>query len=551
LYIALNNYDNAYDQPTFITLTTDGDQVGPTTFIASSIRDLEINDFVGVPTSSGVWAAVGRAANGHDYYTPNFDLGVVNYSINGGYKLVVNTAATFGDGLRPTQEGISFLNWYMFGPDLAGNVRIDTLNTITNESAVRTAGSGTGTDAIFTISWRTSSPVAYVVSIAGGGTNYANDDVLKITGEKLGGSTPLNDLTITITTDGGVITGVTPSGSPTLINTVLSLQGNPLAFSSFESWGSTRIRSNNSTDALLITNFVYGPGLTFHTMGNIGWDTLNAVAFDTISNSIYVGGRYHPLGNNSGARRSVLAKVASETAFVWQVELDDYHGRNEIRGIAVDDAGAIGTVAVNDNYDTVVTKVSTDGAMLWQRIIKRVFFAPSYDNDTYGIGVDSNNNFIITARATRDDDFDGNNEDLILASFNTNGDLLWSRSLGTLQNDYSLWDRTFRNITVKDDTMIITGYTFAGGYRVTHPSDPVGFVAKLPTDGTGMGHYGEWRYINLPLEIETVSNTAANTATMTFTQSNDIDWDNNNYTYANLAVRSGGMMGEFGLPSIT
>ena len=557
LFIALNDYSSAYDTPIIIEMTTNGEQVGVATTIASNRRDIEVNDFVtgvGRSWADNAWAAVGRAANGHDYYTPNFD-SVANYSINLGYKLVVNTASTFGEGLRPTLEGINNYDWYMFGPDLTGNVRIDTINTITNESAVRTAGSGTGTDAIFTISWRTSSPVAYVVSIAGGGTNYANDDVLVITGDKLGGTDPLNNLTLAITTEGGVITGVTPTGSPTLINTVLSLQGNPLVFSSFESWGSTRILSNNSTDALLITLDVFDRDNVPHavTLGNVGWDTFNAVAFSTVSNNLYVGGRYHPLGN-SGPRRSVLAKIHGNNSpldFVWQVEVDDYTGRNEIRGIAVDSTDSIGVVAVNNDYDTVVTKVSGDGAMLWQRKIKRTFMAPSFDNDTYGIGVDALGNFIVTARATRDDDFDGNNEDLVIASFDTDGDLLWSRSLGTIQNDYSLWDRTFRNITVKDDTMVITGYSYAGGFRVTHPSNSVGFVAKLPTDGTGMGHYGEWRYLNLPLEIEVVSNTAANTATMTFTQSNDIDWDNNNYTYANLAVRSSGSMTEFALPSIT
>ena len=560
LFIALNDYSSAYDTPIIIAMTTNGEQVGDATIIGSTRRDLNVNDFVsgiGQNWADGSWAAVGRAANGRDYYTPNFDVGVTNYSINGGTRLVVNTAATFGDGLRPTTEGINNSDWFMFGPDLTGNVRINTINTISGEAAARTAGSGTGTDAAFNVSFRTSSPVAYEVTIATAGTNYANDDVLVITGEKLGGSTPANDLTITITTDGGVITGVTPTGSPTLVNTIFSLQGNPVTFSSFEYWNDTRILAQNSTDALLITRAVFNPignQLTWHTMGNIGWDTFNAVAFSTVSNCLYVGGRYHPLGNGGAPRRSVLAKLTGtdgDASIVWQVEVDDYKGRNEIRGIAVDSEDNIGVIAVNDPYETVVTKVSGNGVMQWQRIVKSISFGPSWDNDTYGIGVDSNNNFIITARAHRGDDFDGNNEELVIASFSPDGDLLWSRSLGTIQNEYSQWDRSFRNITVKDDTMVITGSTYAGGFRVTHPDDSVGVVAKLPTDGTGMGHYGEWRYLNLPLEIEVVSNTAANTATMTFTQSNDIDWDNNNYTYANLATRGGGAPSEFVLPSIT
>ena len=557
MFIALNDYSSAYDTPIIIVMTTNGEQVGDATTIESNLRDLNVNDFVsgiGQNWADGSWAAVGRAANGRDYYTP--DPKSSDYSINGGTRLVVNTAATFGDGLRPTTEGINNSDWFMFGPDLTGNVRINTINTIGGQAAARTSGAGTGTDAAFNVSFRTSSPVAYVVTIATAGTNYANDDVLVITGEKLGGETPLNDLTIAITTEGGVITDVDASGSPTLVNTILSLQGNPVTFSSFENWNDTRILAQTSTDALLITLDVFDRDNVPHavTLGNVGWDTFNAVAFSTVSNCLYVGGRYHPLGNGGAPRRSVLAKIHGNNSpldFVWQVEVDDYKGRNEIRGIAVDSEDNIGVIAVNDYYETVVTKVNGSGVMQWQRIVKSISFGPSYDNDTYGIGVDDLNNFIITARAHRGDDFDSNNEDLVIASFGPDGDLLWSRSLGTIQNDYSQWDRTFRNITVNHDTMVITGYSYAGGFRVTHPSNSVGVVAKLPTDGTGLGHYGEWRYMNLPLEIEVVSNTAANTATMTFTQSTDIDWDNNSYTYANLAVRSGGMMGEFGLPSIT
>ena len=558
LFIALNDYSSAYDTPIIIVMTTNGEQVGDATTIESNLRDLNVNDFVsgiGRSWADNAWAAVGRAANGRDYYTP--DPKSSDYSINGGTRLVVNTAATFGDGLRPTIEGINNSDWFMFGPDLTGNVRINTINTIGGQAAARTSGAGTGTDAAFNVSFRTSSPVAYEVTIAIAGTNYANDDVLVITGEKLGGSTPENDLTIAILTEGGVITDVDASGSPTLVNTILSLQGNPVTFSSFENWNDTRILAQTSTDALLITRAVFstiGNQLTWHTMGNIGWDTFNAVAFSTVSNTLYVGGRYHPLGNGGAPRRSVLAKLTGadgDASIVWQVEVDDYKGRNEIRGIAVDSEDNIGVIAVNDYYETVVTKVNGSGVMQWQRIVKSISFGPSYDNDTYGIGVDDLNNFIITARAHRGDDFDSNNEDLVIASFGPDGDLLWSRSLGTIQNDYSIWDRTFRNITVNHDTMIVTGSTYAGGFRVTHPSNTVGVVAKLPTDGTGLGHYGEWRYMNLPLEIEVVSNTAANTATMTFTQSTDIDWDNNSYTYANLAVRSGGMAPEFMLPRIT
>jgi hypothetical protein len=552
LTIALNDYSDARDRPLFMYIDKDdGLNVDPGDTFVSPTVDLEINDCAISPDNGGI-AAVGRAATGTTYLTPSF-VGVAANTVQNGYCLVVNREDTFG----PPGDGSPFPTpdtqnqFYMFGDGITGNVAINAVNTVGGLSATRVSGSGTGTDAVFTATWNTGS---YVVSVTTPGSNYNNNDQLKILGSDLGGISPTNDITFSITTDAGAITGVTsPTGTANVAVTVLGLSGDPVDFSAI---ATPTILVNTSTDSLFITGYVYYPGTTYSTFGNVGWDTFNAVAFDTISSggytgNVYVGGRYHPTGN-SGPRRSVLAKLASGDGpyIVWQKELDDYTGRNEIRGIAVDGEGNVYTVAENNNVNTTVTKVNSEGVMQWQRIINNTTFSPTYDHTTYGIGVNSQNHVIVTGLSVRGDDFDGDNEDITIVAFNSDGDMVWARTLGTPQDEFSQWDRTFDNITVKDDTMIITGRSYAGGFRVTHPSDSVGFVAKLPADGTGVGHYGEWRYLETAVEIETVANTAANVATMTFTN-NDITTTSNTYAYANIAVRSGGMAPEFGLPSVT
>jgi hypothetical protein len=544
LFIALNDYSNTYDNPVFVAMDTNGNQGDPAGVAYSPTRDIDINDVAGFGNTVG-FAAVGRAANGQHFVTPD-TTGITQAIPN---RLII-TGGSFGAGPipDPTQSA-----WYMFGTGISGNVAINNVNNFDYRYAGRLSGSGTGTDASFNVSYTPGG--AYQVTIGNNaGTNYDDTDVLSIAGTSLGGATPANDVTFHITTDAGVIIGINTVTGTATSNYALGLAGNPVDFTSI---ATPTILAYTSTDALFITNYVFGPGPTAQTFGNIGWDTFNAVAFDTINTdnnwtgNVYVGGRYHPTGNN-GPRRSVLAKIVPGMGptIQWQKELDDYTGRNEIRGIAVDTTGNVATIAINNNRDSVVTKVSSEGTMLWQRIVKNTYYAPSYDNDTYGIGVDSNNNFIITARATRNDDFNNNNEDIVVASFDTYGSLNWARSLGTIQNDYSLWDRTFHDITVKDDTMVITGYTYAGGFRVTHPGTSNGFVAKLPADGTGLGHYGEWRYQNLSLEIEIVSNTSAVTASLAYLE-NDISEDSSLYVYANVAVRSSGADPEFLTPSIT
>jgi hypothetical protein len=554
LTIALNDYSDARDQPLFMYVDKDdGSMIDPGFTFLSPTVDLEINDSAIDPNTGGI-AAVGRAATGTTYITPGFT-GVAANTVQNGYCLVVSREDTFGP---PGQYGNPFPTpdtqnqFYMFGDGITGNVAITAVNTVRGLSATRLSGSGSGTDAVFTATWNTGS---YVVTPTYNGSGYSNNDVLVISGSDLGGISPTNDIVFGITTDGGTILSVgETNGTANVAVTVLGLSGDPVDFSAIPT---PTILVNTSTDALFITSFVYYPGNTYQTFGNVGWDTFNAIAFDTINTNdewngnLYVGGRYHPTGNND-PRRSVLAKLASGDGpyIVWQKELDDYTGRNEIRGIAVDGEGNVYTVAENNNQNAVVTKVSSEGVMQWQRIISQYTFTPTYDVDTYGIGVNSQNHVIVTGLSVRGDDFDGDNEDITIVAFNSDGDMVWARTLGTPQDEFSQFDRTFDNITVKDDTMIITGRSYAGGFRVTHPSDSVGFVAKLPADGTGVGHYGEWRYLETAVEIEIVSNTAANTATMTFTN-NDITTTSNTYAYANVAVRSSGSQPEFGLPSIT
>ncbi len=78
----------------------------------------------------------------------------------------------------------------------------------------------------------TSTP-AYNVVISNPGQSYANSDTITINGEQLGGSTGVNDLTITVQTVNaqGGITGITIAGTPWDGNqTFLNMNPNPVAF---------------------------------------------------------------------------------------------------------------------------------------------------------------------------------------------------------------------------------------------------------------------------------------------------------------------------------
>lgn len=76
------------------------------------------------------------------------------------------------------------------------------------------AVAGTGVDALFTVT-RDGSP-DYTIAIANGGSGYIVNDVLRITGDKVGGTNPENNIDITILPD-----GVNASGS--IINSASSI----------------------------------------------------------------------------------------------------------------------------------------------------------------------------------------------------------------------------------------------------------------------------------------------------------------------------------------
>lgn len=535
--VAFNHYTAPYDQVYIASINPDtGLQYGQLDQWSSPTKNIEINDFAFTANASAPgygYIAVGRAANGETYIEPT-GMGV----IQSGQRLVVDPAS-FGPGITPSADTQS--SWYMFGDGITGNVQINAVNDISNVTATRTSGSGTGTDAVFRVLYTPGG--SYSLNTTTPGTNYDDSDVFTVLGTALGGATPANDLTFHVTTNAGAIDTITSVAGTATTNITLGIVGNPVNFNAI---ATPTLLAYTSTDALLIHSGFFGPVTGATTFGNVSWDTFNAVAEDTItSGTAYVGGRYHPGGGGTD-RRSILAKV-NGSGIVWTREVDDYHGRNEITGIAVDTTGNVATIAINNNDQTVVTKVSTDGVMLWQRII----VSQTYDTTigALGIGVDNKNNIIVTTQVNNYS-ADWGNDDLGVMSFDPDGNMLWSRTLGTPQNDYSWRDRAHRNISVNGDTMTIAGATFAGGFGSTHPGQSQGFVAKLPSDGSAVGHYGEWRYLDATAEIEIVSNTAANAALTFSVTSNNVESTSRDYwQFANLAVTSSGSAPEFPFPA--
>jgi hypothetical protein len=455
-------------------------------------QNIQVYD-VAMPTwGSGDLIYVGTRNSSTAYFTPN--VSGITQSLT--QRLVVH-ADTFSGDLTPD---LSQGTWYMFGTGITSNVAINNVNNVASATASRVSGSGTGTDATFDVSYTRGG--AYGIQVNGAGTNYANDDVLKILGSALGGTSPANDVTFHITTDAGAITGVSSVTGTATLNYTLGLTGNPVDFTTL---ATPTIQVATSTDGWLTWS-----GSTY-IMGNVGYDRINTVTCEYASadGNIYIGGQVQ-IGSG-GHYKAFVAKVNMDGGDVqWARCVDDYTAvggtqqGGTVTGVVSDSDHAVISLATNRLSVLTITKVDTNGSLVWQRILGT---AGSVDG-ALGIALGDDNSVLVTAllQAYQEQ----NNYDLMITKIDKDGNQVWSRSFGTMQSDGSPWENNYRDITVAGDYFLVNGWTNGLANQRTNNSN--GYVSKFPLDGTGVGRYDDFYYqsIDGAADFQTVGNTAAN-----------------------------------------
>ena len=165
------------------------------------------NLVTGLPITFGT--ALGGLSTSQQYY--------VGYILSGGTTFTVNTtvggapvllSAASGSSVGTTNPKPPFTTyWAQLNSGIKWN---PSYNIYTGLSATNIVGTGTG--AQFTVLAKNTT---YTVTVTSGGTGYSATNTMKILGTSLGGASPANDLTITVSTvSGGVIQagGVTSTG---------------------------------------------------------------------------------------------------------------------------------------------------------------------------------------------------------------------------------------------------------------------------------------------------------------------------------------------------
>ncbi len=186
------------------------------------------------------------------------------------------------------------------------------------------------------------------------------------------------------------------------------------------------------------------------TIGGTHGDFFSSISID-VNNSIYVAGYSSSTdGNitdgNNGSRDALIVKLDSDGNLVWDRTIGgttdeifndviiDMNSNIYAVGYTNSSNGDI-TDGNNGNWDALIVKLDSNGNLVWDRTIggssKDIFYDIEIGSNAglYAVGASMSNDFDVT---------DGNNGsmDALIVKLDSDGSLLWDRTIGGSNSDY-------------------------------------------------------------------------------------------------------------------
>lgn len=332
-------------------------------------------------------------------------------------------------------------------------------------------------------------------NIDNGGNYFGVGDTIKILGTQLGGATPANDLTITVTAINdrgqnlGGITGVDISGTPQ--DTNIKLYGGSWDYTVTSS--DINVRHELSNDGFIWTptwSKVFGSPIGTYT-----YDDFHGLTLDS-SDNVIVGGYSENvgLGSNTTAYGSynqtgVVVKFDSTGTMLWAKSLDGSEGGSTVWGVATDADDNIYSVMVsnNTNGDPYITKQDADGNFVWQQAVN------VNNSQAWAIDVADNGDVLVVGECDSwwfNYNYRYYNNNLLVVKFDKDGNKLFSRILWSQNGLRTNKNDNYSNqLTIKGDRFSFAAYSYDPGNY-----DYCGIVIDLPLDGTGVGDHGQFHY---------------------------------------------------------
>ncbi|MFW9972595.1 MAG: hypothetical protein ACFFDF_20580, partial [Candidatus Odinarchaeota archaeon] len=174
--------------------------------------------------------------------------------------------------------------------------------------------------------------------------------------------------------------------------------------------------------------------LKFNSSGKLEWkrtwnnwssDGAWALEIDSEDNIYLVGDSF-----KTTSRALLLLKYNSSGDLLWNSTFDlpnDQYGRDIVLD-SLNNIYIVGQTTPNSNDDLLVVKFDSSGNCIWNRT-----WGGNYEDEGWAIALDSNNNVYATGFTTPS--LIPGTRDIVVVKYNKEGNLLWNRSWGTIDNE--------------------------------------------------------------------------------------------------------------------
>jgi hypothetical protein len=407
-----------------------------------------------------------------------------------GHRLVISGAVLGGvDGTNDVSVFVSTVD---------GSGAITALDTTylygalvdgTYTGVETTAAAGTGL-----VAWVQYAPEGdtyTTFNINNGGNYYGVGDTFKILGTELGGATPANDLTITVTAinsvgaGNGVITEVSLAGTPQSTN--IKLYGGNQDYTVSGTYNVVHELGNDGFIWTPTWSRVFGSaGTNYDDFHGLAVDTSDNVIVSGYSDGTDISGSWY---NGGYTQTGIITKFSSTGEILWSKCIDGSEGLSTVWGVDTDAEDNIYSVMSSQSATghPYITKLSPDGDFIWQQDISL------YYSNAWSIATTATGDVLIAGRCWGtwfSNNYRHGNNNILIVKFDKDGNQLFSRILWStdgIRVDYN--DNYSNRLTINGDR-----FSF-----VAHSNDPgdqdyQGIVVDLPLDGTGVGDYGDFHY---------------------------------------------------------
>jgi hypothetical protein len=199
--------------------------------------------------------------------------------------------------------------------------------------------------------------------VIAGGTNYANGDVVVISGTQLGGTSPANDLTAIVVASEGVVTGGFTDFTGTGQNTTVRIEvgGSTVDFGGAGTW---TLSYPTGGEAFVWTNRLEGWTKVIGSLNPSEYISERYFSVATGSDgSIYAAGEIYTDDSTSNYQ-AVISKFNSSGVHQWSRALNTRS--NNTASVSAKCVAVRGTTVAVSSYDggdgfTVITKLDTSG----------------------------------------------------------------------------------------------------------------------------------------------------------------------------------------------